>query len=225
MLRYKKGYVFHYSKIDLTGGNIAMKIEQFVVAYGVEQDRLRAFLPDGFESLRPVLRINVEIRHGDIEEVYLELNTAVEAFGNRGWLNVGHWDSETDGLTYQRKEKAVTFLLPFLTITYTGVGIEGSCPAEKDNGGCYFISDEIYLRPSEQIFANKEFCDCEFAWRYTKEDAHGVSIGKTIPAFPTEPKIQYPKQAFTPQNAAAIPCEQVLGAYKIIFERENERGQ
>ena len=39
-----------------------MKVEQFVMAYGVEQDRLRALLPDGFSSLRPVLRINAAIR-------------------------------------------------------------------------------------------------------------------------------------------------------------------
>lgn len=37
------------------------RIEQFVMAYGVEQDRVRALLPEGFESLRPVLRINEEI--------------------------------------------------------------------------------------------------------------------------------------------------------------------
>ena len=46
-----------------------MQIEQFVMAYGVEQDRLRAMLPEGFESLRPVLRINAEIR--DEKEVYV----------------------------------------------------------------------------------------------------------------------------------------------------------
>ena len=34
------------------------------MAYGVEQDRLRALLPDGFSSLRPVLRINAELRDG-----------------------------------------------------------------------------------------------------------------------------------------------------------------
>ena len=39
-----------------------MKVEQFVMAYGVEQDRLRAILPKGFVSLRPVLRINAEVR-------------------------------------------------------------------------------------------------------------------------------------------------------------------
>lgn len=196
-----------------------MKVEQFVVAYGVEQDRLRALLPNGFASLRPVLRINAEIRQGDRETVYLELNTAVEAFGNRGWLNVGHWSSETDCLTYQRNGKAVTFTLPFLTITYTGVGLEGSCPAEKDNAGCYFLAEAPELRPAEQITANKEYCDCTFAWSFAEGDAHGVSIGTTLPAIPTEPKVQYAKQLLTPQNAAAIPCDQVLGAYKVVFER------
>ena len=56
-----------------------MKIEQFVMAYGVEQDRLRALLPDGFSSLRPVLRINAEIRDG--KTGYVECNTAVEKGG------------------------------------------------------------------------------------------------------------------------------------------------
>lgn len=203
-----------------------MKVEQFVMAYGVEQDRLRALLPENFTSIRPVLRINAEIRREDDgncrekkESVYLEFNTAVEAYGKRGWLNVGHWDSEFGDLSYERNGKAVTFSLPFLTITYTGVGIEGSCPAEKDNAGCYFLGERIILRPAEQLTANKEFCDCEFAWKFTEGDAHGVSIGKTLPAFPTEQKVQYEKREFIPQNAAAIPCEQVLGSYKIMFER------
>ncbi len=28
-----------------------MKVEQYVMAYGVEHDKLRAILPEGFESL------------------------------------------------------------------------------------------------------------------------------------------------------------------------------
>lgn len=40
-----------------------MKVEQFVMAYKVEQDKIRAMLPKGFASLRPVLRINCEIRN------------------------------------------------------------------------------------------------------------------------------------------------------------------
>lgn len=59
-----------------------MKIEQFVMAYGVEQDRLRAMLPEGFASLRPVLRINAEIRDG--RTGYVEFNTAAEKDGMRG---------------------------------------------------------------------------------------------------------------------------------------------
>ena len=51
-----------------------MTVEQFVMAYGAEQDRLRALLPEGFASLRPVLRINAEVRDG--KTGVLEFNTA-----------------------------------------------------------------------------------------------------------------------------------------------------
>lgn len=51
-----------------------MEVQQFAMAYGAEQDCLRALLLDGFTSLRPVLRINVEIRDG--ERGYVEFVTA-----------------------------------------------------------------------------------------------------------------------------------------------------
>ena len=57
----------------------AVGVEQFVMAYEAEQDRIRAMLPDGYTSLRPVLRINSEIRNDMV--LYLELNTPVEADG------------------------------------------------------------------------------------------------------------------------------------------------
>lgn len=190
-----------------------MKVEQYVMAYGVEQDRIRALLPDSFSSLRPVLRINAEIR--DDISGYVELNTAVEKDGNKGWLNVGFWDH----VSFERNGKTVTFKTDFLEISFTGVGIEGSCPAEKDNAGCYFIGEAEDLRIPENITANKEFCDCSFAWKFTDNDAHGVSIGKTLPAYPTEVEIVYPRENFTVENAAKIPCNQVLGAYLVIFER------
>ena len=113
-----------------------MTVEQYVMAYGVEQDRLRAILPDGFISLRPVLRINAEIR--DNRTAYLEFNTAVEKDGIRGWLNIAFWDAVNDNLCFTRSGKSVTFSLPVLNITFTGVGLEGGCPAEKDNNGCFF---------------------------------------------------------------------------------------
>lgn len=59
-----------------------MRVEQFVMAYGVEQDRVRALLTDGFISLRPALRINAEIR--DEKTLYVELNAAAEHDGKRG---------------------------------------------------------------------------------------------------------------------------------------------
>ena len=191
-----------------------MKVEQFVMAYEAEQDRIRALLPEGFSSLRPVLRINAELRDGC---PYLEFNTPVEYAGKRGWLNIAHWDGRE--LTWHKEGSTTTFSAPFVEISFRGVGITGGCPAEKDNAGCFFPGEDQDFRPAEQISANKEFCDCSFAWKFTPEDAHGVSQGKTLPAYPTEPAVRYKKQPLTPQNAAAIPCQQVLGTYKVIFER------
>ena len=190
-----------------------MKIEQYVMAYGVEQDRLRAILPEGFVSLRPVLRINAEVR--DDKAGYVEFNTAVEKDGKRGWLNIDYWDA----VDFDRVGETVTFKTDFLQMSFTGVGIAGTCPAEKDNDGCFFLGHKEELRPAEPVKVNKEFCDCQFAWSFNANDAHGVSIGKTLPAFPSEIKIEYPKQPFTVEHAAAIPCDQVLGTYKVIFER------
>ena len=187
-----------------------MKIEQFVMAYGVEHDKLRSILPEGFVSLRPVLRINAEVR-GD-SDGYVEFNTAVEKDGKRGWINIGHWN----GVDFCKEGKTVTFKTDNLEISFTGAGIEGGCPAEKDNDGCYF-GDEF--RPHELITVKKEFCDCSFRWSFSGQGACGNSIGKTLPAVPQEVRHVYPKEAFTVENAAKISCDQVLGAYCVIFER------
>lgn len=199
-----------------------MEIEQFVMAYGAEQDRLRAILPDGFTSLRPVLRINGEVRDG--KTGYLEFNTAVEKDGRKGWLNIGC----RENVPFEKEGKTTTFRTDLLEISFTGVGLEGSCPAEKDNAGCWFCSgenaseealQEESLREPEVITASKEFCDCEFSWHGVTDGAHGVSIGKTLPAIPEEEAHQYPKEAFTVEHAAKIPCRQVLGSYLVRFER------
>ena len=196
-------------KAQLTGEVLRMKVEQYVMAYGAEQDRLRALLPEGFVSLRPVLRINAEIR--DDKRGYLEYNTPVEKDGNRGWLNIGFWED----VPFEKEGKKTTFCTEKLVISYTGVGVEGSCPAEKDNDGCYF--GEAF-HPAEKITANKEYCDCQFRW-FVENGASGESTGVTLPAFPEEEKNVYPKEAFTVENAAKIPCTQVLGAYVVEFER------
>ena len=40
-----------------------------------------------------------------------------------------------------------------------------------------------------------------------------------LPAIPEEETTHYEKAAFTVENAAVIPCTQVLGAYQVTFER------
>ena len=190
-----------------------MKVEQYVMAYGVEQDRLRALLPDGFTSLRPVLRINAEIRDGLTG--YIELNTAVERNGTRGWLNI----SQFENVRFAYDGMSVKFSTDNLRITFTRTGISGSCPAEKDNEGCFFVSEDIRIRKPEVILSNKEFCDCSFGWTFSETSARGESIGKTLPAYPTEAVKVYPRMELTAENAAEIPCRQVLGAYTVSFER------
>ena len=190
-----------------------MHVQQFVMAYGVEQDRLRALLPEGFRPLRPVLRINAEIRDG--KTAWVEFNTAVESEGKRGWLNVGHWDDAA----FTVDGKTTRFETGLLTISFTGVGIQGGCPTEQDNGGCLFPGGTPELRLPEPVTARKEFCDCAFAWNFGIPGAHGQSLGKPLPAIPTEPRGRYPRQALTAENAAAIPCDQVLGAYRVTFRR------
>ncbi len=189
-----------------------MKIEQFVMAYGVDHDRLRALLPEGFTSLRPVLRINAEIRDG--ASAYIEYNTAVAHGGKRGWLNIGHWENAA----FRREGDTVIFHTPLLTLSHADTGLVGGCPAEKDNDGCFFGLD---FRPAEQITVNKTFSHCRFHWQLPG-GTQGESIGKTLPAIPTEAQYQYPRQACTVENAAAIPCQQVLGAYRVAFVRRTD---
>ena len=85
-----------------------MKVEQYVMAYGIEQDRVRAILPEGFVSLRPVLRINAEIR--DEKNGYVEFNTAVEKDGKKGWLNIGYWEN----VPFTRNGKTTIFQTDFI---------------------------------------------------------------------------------------------------------------
>ena len=60
-----------------------MKVEQFVMAYKAEQDRLRAMLHEGFESLRPVLRINAEIRDCQFKWNFTETSTGGISVGGK----------------------------------------------------------------------------------------------------------------------------------------------
>ena len=195
-------------------------VTQFVMAYHAEQDHLRALLPEGFESLRPVLRINAEIRRGRKDTIYLELNTPVAGFGKRGWLNIANWESPETDISCKTAKNATVFRAPFLEICFTRLGKTGGCPAESDNDGCFFPCDTVKFRPAGRIDQNKEFCSCKFAWKFDENSAYGASTGGTsIVAMPTEPQQRYDRQALTAPNAAAIPCGQILGAYAVSFVR------
>ena len=198
-----------------------MKVEQFVMAYEVEQDRLRAMLPENFQSIRPVLRINTEIRKvNETETIYIELNTPVAAFEKRGWLNIECWESPATSISYNQNGKTVSIDCPFLEITYTCVGIEGGCPAEKDNDGCFFIGEQVDFRPNELVDKNKEFCNCEFRWKFAEGNSSGVYAGSdSLPAYPTKSEKQYEKKELSAPIAASIKCEQILGSYVVRFER------
>ena len=62
---------------------------------------------------------------------------------------IENWEDaafETDG-------RVTTFRTEHLEITFTGTGIEGGCPAERDNDGCYVCEDGgVTLAPSKVFF-------------------------------------------------------------------------
>ena len=70
--------------------------------------------------------------------------------GRRGWNMIENWEDaafETDG-------RVTTFRTEHLEVTFTGTGIEGGCPAERDNDGCYVCEDGwVTLAPSKVFFA------------------------------------------------------------------------
>ncbi|MDD2217766.1 MAG: hypothetical protein PHW03_06985 [Eubacteriales bacterium] len=185
-----------------------MNVKQFIMAYRAEHSSIKALLSDEYESLRPVLRINVEIITHDSQNTHvrIEFNTPVASRGKRGWLNLKTWESPATEIKYETLNKHVgektegsedavkgfttQFRTEFLTIEYTGVGIVGGCPAENDNDGCFYLDgDKVTFIESETIDAFKEYCDCEFKW----------------------------EKAIMP--AMEIPVEKILGAYQVEFNR------
>lgn len=128
-----------------------MKIRQYVMAYRADHEKIKELLPAGFESLRPVLRINVECYDGDDDWGYVEFNTPVAARGRRGWLNIAGWLEKPD----------------YMHLEFVPSGKEGGCPHEDDNEGCFYwdyeCGDYSFLE-AEQINENKEYCDCSLSW-------------------------------------------------------------
>ncbi len=121
------------------------------MAYRANNEEIKKLLPEGFVSLRPVLRINAECYDGDDDWGYVEFNTTVEAQGKRGWLNITSWLAKPE----------------YMHLEFSPTGKPGGCPHEADNDGCFYWDYEIGeygFLGSEEISGNKEYCDCELSW-------------------------------------------------------------
>ena len=186
-------------RVSQRASKVPEKVEQYVMAYRADHDLIKKLLPKEFSSLRPVLRINAEIRTQD-EEVrhYIEFNTPVEGFGKRGWLNIHCFETADTDISVKKYDGVTEFFCPELSISFTRTGRQGGCPAEADNDGCFYIYDEYLFIPEETISENKEYCECGFEWHIDKEE--------------------YADNRFI--RAASIPCEEVLGAYIVSFIRD-----
>lgn len=231
-----------------------MKVEQFVMAYRGDREFIGELLPEGYELLRPVLRINAEILTDESgaddarQYNYIEFNTPVAHDGKRGWMNLGSFDSMSTDIRVAREGRRTTFIFGWpglagedtefnagsfgasptlpkgtaeplsddslargvvLKLSHTPVGVEGGCPAENDNDGCFYQpgTEDENFQPAEKVEEKKEYTDCSFAW--------GVPSGFMVGGEMDEMEIP---ALF---RAMQIPCDQVLGAYTVIFNREN----
>lgn len=210
------------------------RVRQFVMAYSAEHDEIKALLPEGFSSLRPVLRINLEQIDGSCSRV--EFNTPVEHDGIRGWLNMITWetgeapDREKQG-EYIREEAKIeieefasfdgrkafrtdvtisndTMQETILTIIHTLAGVTGGCPAENDNQGTfnlYGTDGTATFREVEIADGFKEYSDCEFFWNVPDREIK-------VSQFDSD------KNMLIRQAMYIEPIE-VLGAYVVDFER------
>ncbi|MGN0701745.1 MAG: hypothetical protein ACI4KL_00980 [Lentihominibacter sp.] len=128
-----------------------MKIKQYVMAYRADHEMIKELMPKGFESTRPVLRINVECYDGDDDWGYVELNTPVSLKGRKGWLNIAAWLEKPE----------------YMHLEFTPNGKVGGCPYETEEEGCFYWDYETgkygFLE-AEKISESKEYCQCTLSW-------------------------------------------------------------
>lgn len=195
------------------------KVEQYVMAYRANHDKIKALLPEIYESLRPVLRINVEIIDDYESMIKIEFNTPVASKGKRGWLNLVTWNSFSEQISLSKRENKTEFIAgkddkAFLDIEFIRTGEEGGCPKEDDNEGTFFgeifsidTGSSAVFKKAEQIYERKEYCQCRFEW--------------IIPEYimPSSVESLTAKEQ-TIKEAVRIKPEEMLGAYKVEFERK-----
>ena len=91
----------------------------------------------------------------------------------------------------------------------------------EDHGLCMGSHGLVLVRKIAFIHLPYFFCKVEDgpALRPADVECHMGDDRSDLFAYPTDVKNVYPKEAFTAENAAKIPCEQVLGTYWVVFER------
>ena len=214
-------------------------VEQYVTAYRVKPEQLAALLPEGYQSLRPVLRLNVELMRGvawlagrSVQRI--ELNTPVEYRGKRGWLNLVTWEDNVDSVLAGRDVYGISKLYAdiaavktgpdlrvtaeqdgfrFLEISFHRVGVEGGCHKEADNEGTFYPR---YL-PNP---ANREQADVNDTSFTTVESIEGNKEYCDCDFTWQTPDFQSMPAGFRMMQAiCGVEKQEVLGAYAVAFDR------
>ena len=111
-------------------------IEQYIVIYEADQEKIENLLPEGYESSDNVLRIEVEVVNDldgmEGEQIFIEVDTPVKGEDGPEWLELVSWENMwtdifgmTDG--YFTRFTADFDGTEFLDITFTEHDGECDC--------------------------------------------------------------------------------------------------
>lgn len=225
---------------------VLAQVEQYVTAYRVEQEALLGLLPPGYRSLRPVLRLNVEL----LTQVQwlagravhrVELVTPVEYRGKKGWLNLVTWEDDVDSvlagrdiygipkcfaqMEIRREGEELTLTardhgFPFLTIAFHRAGVQGGCPKEADNEGTFYPR----WLPNVEDRGKADVDYTSFIGVETIEEGKEYCDCRFTWRQPTFQEM--PAQYAMVEAICAVPCQEILGAYAVSFPRtKNDEDQ
>lgn len=225
---------------------VLSKVEQYVMAYRVDQEQVRNLLPEGFRSLRPVLRINVELLHdvawlGGKSFNRIEFNTPVECCGKKGWFNLITWEDDPDSIICGRDLLGIPKLFAqitvektaketkiaaksrdftFLEMVFEKSGKEGGCPKEDDNEGTFHLRyvPKIGSKTSKAELLQTAFTPVEIIDQ--GKEYCNCTFQWHSPDFQDMP---FGYKAL--QQIQSIENKMVLGAYVVYFDRINGYGE
>lgn len=211
-------------------------VTKFVIGYKTKQTQIQRFLPRMFHSCTGVLRFTIEIIDNApwLEGqscIRIELNTPVSHDDIRGWYNFATWENSWVVPSSKRDTPVITashcdismmkslegymFTLwsdkgsvPFLNIDLRHTGHMAGPPNEDDNEGTFYFSNEdgnetCLFKPAELIDISRERCEAAFNWDFSQ-----------LP--------NMPRKFHNLPMVCEMKCDRILGAYKVVFERDFE---